>query len=269
MKISKILGYALLCLAIVSCSKSNDDNGGGDGGTSSSKGTVILKFDNGIGDQDFIFNTNFNKFNNESYQLEDLKYIISNIRLKDKNGTEYSYPKNKNIFIISEANGNNAGEIKIQLDGVDGGTYNQITFGLGIDQERYKLGAEGQGDFLEKAEAEDMLWAWATGYKFTLLNGKCSYDDKIDENLAIHIGSLGTTTDIYSEVTLDLPNSIKVADGKKPEIHVFADISKLFEGVKLLNFTDGYNEVHTNAEKMTDIMDNFKRLFSISHVHNQ
>lgn len=270
MKISKILGFALLCFAIVSCSKSNDYNGGGgDGGTSSSKGTVILKFDNGIGDQDFIFNTSFTKSNNESYQLKDLKYIISNIRLKDKNGNEYSYPKDKNVFIVSEANGNNAGEIKIQLDNVDGGTYSQITFGLGIDQERYKLGADGQGDFLVKAEAEDMLWAWATGYKFTLINGTCSYGDKTDENVAIHIGSLGTTTDIYNEVTLDFPNSIRVADDKKPEVHVFTDVSKLFDGVKTLNFTDGYNEVHTNAKKMEDLMGNLKRMFSISHVHNQ
>lgn len=269
MKISKIVCAALVYLTVVSCSKSNDDNNKGDGGTSESNGSVILKFDNGVGDQDFIFNTTYNKSNDESYQLKDVKYIISNIRLKDKNGTEYMYPKDKNIFIVSEANGNNAGEIKIELDGVDSGSYNEITFGIGVDQERYKLGAKGQGDFLEKAEEEGMTWTWATGYKFTLINGECSYDGNTGENIAIHVGSLGTTVDNYEEVTLALPNSIKVSDGKKPEVHVFANLSKLFDGNKALHFIDGYNEVHTNAEKMNDIMGNITRMFSVSHVHNQ
>lgn len=270
MRTLKNLCAAILCVAVLGCSN-NDDNSVGDNTNTTStatKGKVVLKFDNGIGDQDFIFNTNFNKSNGESFQLEDLKYIISNVRLKDKNGVEYMYPKEKNIFIVSEANGNNAGEIKIELDGVDGGTYKQITFGIGVDQERYGLGAEGQGDFLEKAEAENMLWSWATGYKFTLFNGECAYDGKTGENLAIHLGSLGTSIDNYREVTLDFPNSIKVASDKKPEVHIFADIAKIFDGAKTLNFTDGYNEVHTNAEKMADITDNFKSMFSVSHVHN-
>lgn len=269
MKTLRKLSAVLLCVAVFACSKNDDStNTDGGGNTTATKGKVILKFDNGVGDLDFIMNTTFNKSNNESFQLKDLKYIISNVRLKDKNGVEYMYPKEKNIFIVSEADGNNAGEIKVELDGVDGGTYKEVTFGIGVDQERYKLGAKGQGDFLEKAESENMLWSWATGYKFTLFNGECNFDGKTGEDLALHIGSLGTSIDNYKEVTLSLPNSIKVGSDKKPEIHIFSDISKLFDGSKVLNFKDGYNEVHTNAEKMTNLINNMIKMFSVSHVHN-
>lgn len=272
MNLSKIMSSALMCLIIVSCSKNNDDTDAtidknGSDTTLSTKGNVTIHFDNVVGDQDFIVNTKFNKSNEETYQLKDLKYIVSNIRLKDENGKVFMYPKDKNIFIINEANGDKAGNISIILDNVDGGVYKQITFGIGIDQERYKLGAKGQGDFLVKAESEGMLWSWATGYKFTLINGQCSYGEKTDENLAIHIGSLGTTTDMYNEVTLDFPYTIKVADNREPKVHIYSDISKFFDGSKALNFSEGYNEVHTNAEKMGSMMENLKQIFYVGHVH--
>ena len=106
MKITKIALALLLCLSIISCSSEDESLEG-------QTGILTLKFDNGVGDQDFFFNTSYSKSNGESYKLTTLKYIISNVRVKDSKGNIFTYPSADNVFIVDEANGNNAGEIFI------------------------------------------------------------------------------------------------------------------------------------------------------------
>lgn len=261
MKITKIALALLLCISIISCS-SDDENLEGQ------TGTITLKFDNGVGGQDFIFGASYNKSNSESYKLTTLKYIISNVRVKDSEGNTFEYPTENNVFIIDEANGNTAGEILITLDDVDAADYTEITFGVGIDQQRYALGAEGQGNFLAEAQAAGMMWSWATGYRFMRFDGTYTDATVTDGALALHMGSVGTALDNYREVTLTLPNTIRVREEVHPEIHIEADISKVFDGEISVNFADGYNQVHTSDVTTPVIANNLKGIFEVHHVHN-
>ena len=265
MKITKLAFAVMLCISIISCS-SDDDATQVD--LSGQTGTLALKFDNGVGDQDFIFGTTYNKSNQESYKLETLKYIISNVRVKDENGNIYTYPTEDNIFIVDEAKGNNAGEIYITLNIVDAADYTEITFGVGVDQERFALGAEGQGDFLDLAQEEGMFWAWASGYKFMRFDGTFSSSTVTDAPVNIHMGSVGTSLDNYREVTLTFPNTVRVTETAQPEIHIKADIAKVFDGVTSVNFMDGYDQVHTDANETPVIADNIIGMFEVHHVHN-
>src|SRR5690606_32281848 len=154
MKITKIALALLLCVSIISCSSNDDEDLAGQ------TGTLTLKFDNSVGDQDFIFGTSYNKSNGESYKLSTLKYIISNVRVKDSEGNTFTYPTAANVFIVDEANGNTGGEILITLNDVAAADYTEITFGIGIDQARFLLGADGQGNFLAEAQTAGMMWSW-------------------------------------------------------------------------------------------------------------
>jgi len=265
MKITKFAFAVMLCISIVSCSSDDDASQANLVGQT---GTLALKFDNGVGDQDFIFGTTYNKSNQESYKLETLKYIISNVRVKDENGNTYTYPAQDNIFIVDEANGNNAGEIFITLNNVDAANYTEITFGIGVDQNRFALGADGQGDFLDLAQDEGMFWAWASGYKFMRFDGTFSSNTMTDAPVNIHMGSVGTSLDNYREVTLTFPNTVRVRESAQPEVHIKADISKVFDGVTSVNFMDGYDQVHTDANETPVIADNMIRMFEVHHVHN-
>lgn len=262
MKIIKLAWAILLCASIIACSSDDKED------VTGQTGTLDLKFDNGVGNQDFIFGTAYNKSNGESYKLTTLKYIISNVRIKDSKGTIFTYPTADNVFIIDEANGNNAGEIYISLQNVPAADYTEITFGIGIDQARFLLGATGQGDFLEQANAAGMLWSWATGYRFMRFDGTYSTGTVTDEALAMHMGSVGTSLDNYREVTLTFPNSVRVRETSYPEIHIKADISKVFDGETSINFADGYDQVHTSSETTPVIADNLKGIFEVHHVHN-
>jgi len=263
MKLTKFAFAAALCLLFIACTSDDTENLDG------LMGDISLKFDNGVGDQDFIFGTSYTKSNNESYTLNALKYLISNVRLTDDQGTIFEYPRDKNIFIINEADGNNAGEIYINLTDVDAANYTQLTFGIGIDQERYLKGADGQGDFLIEAQEEGMLWSWATGYRFTRFDGIYSSETEVDQGLNIHMGSVGTAIDNYREVTLSLPTEARVRPAKTTEIHIKADIAKVFDGVVSVNFSEGYGQVHTSAETTPVIANNMKDMFMVHHVHNE
>jgi len=251
MKLLKYTLPLLLSVLTISCSDSEDDN---IVDLADQTGEIILKFDNGVGDSDFIFGTTYEKSNNESFQLSNLKYIISNVRLTDSEGNVFMYPTEENVFIIDESDANTAGEVWLSLEGIDAADYVSVTFGLGIDQERFALGADGQADFLAEAQEEGMFWAWASGY--------------VDEPLNIHMGSVGTSLDNYKEVTLELPNSLLVREDATPEIHIKADLAKVWDGVTIANFVDGYDQVHTDVDETPIIAANVIEMFEVHHVHN-
>lgn len=265
MKITKIAFAIMLCISMISCS-SDDDASQED--LTGQTGELVLKFDNGVGDQDFIFGTTYSKSNNESYQLDNLKYIISNVQLTDDTGNVFTYPSAENVFIVDEADGNNAGEIWVVLDDVAAADYVSVSFGVGIDQDRFALGAAGQGDFLEYAQDEGMFWAWASGYKFIRFDGTFSSDTMTDEPLNLHMGSVGTSLDNYRAVSLTLPNTVRVREESQPEIHIKADISQAFDGATSVNFMDGYDQVHTDANETPIIANNVMGMFNVHHVHN-
>lgn len=266
MKLLKYTFALLACAIISSCS--SDDDGNQPEDLTGQKGSLVLKYDNGVGDQDFIFGTTYTKSNAESFKLDNLKYIISNVRFTDSNGNTFEYPAEDNAFIISETNGNNAGEIWVNLDNVDAANYVSVTFGVGIDQDRFALGAAGQGTFLDLASDEGMMWSWATGYKFIRLDGTFSTGTVTDQPLNVHMGSVGTSLDNYKEVTLNFPNTLLVRTNKTPEVHIKADIAKIFDGTTSVNFSDGYNQVHTDATTTPIIATNIQGMFEVHHVHN-
>jgi len=263
MKNFKIALLLMLSISIISCSNDDDSED-----LTDQTGQLVIKFDNGVADQDFIFGTSYTKSNGESYKVEQLKYLISNISLKDSDGNTFMYPSEDNVFIVDEEDGNNAGEIWITLNDVDAADYNSISFGIGIDQERYLLGADGQGDFLTTAQDEGMLWSWATGFRFIRLDGVFSSSTATDEALNIHMGSVGTALDNYRKVNLTLPNSVRVRNASAPEIHIKADISKIFDGTTSVNFIDGYDQVHTDPVETPVIANNMMEMFEVHHVHN-
>jgi hypothetical protein len=113
-----------------------------------------------------------------------------------------------------------------------------------------------------------MMWSWASGYKFVRFDGLFSTSLVTDEPLAIHMGSVGSSLDNYKEVTLDFPNTVLVRENASPEVHIIADISKVFNGTTSVNFADGYDQVHTDVAETPIIASNVQTMFEVHHVHN-
>lgn len=247
-----------LCLAIMACSNGEEDT------TLSSTNDLRIEFDNGYDTRDLLLGTTYDANGSEQITINTLKYLISNLRLEDEDGEVFTYPKNKSLFIIDEAK--DASRF-LSLADVPQGNYTKITFGIGVDQDQYSQGAEGQGDFLVQAQEEGMFWSWAAGYIFMKYEGTFTSDNASGEAYAIHMGSHGTAQDNYREVSLELPVSAKVRPGVIPEIHVKADVSKILGGPNALLLEDK-SEIHVDPELDPQIAENLRTLFTVHHVHN-
>jgi len=218
----KISFLLILAIAIISC---QDDNGNEPIGATS--GDVNFRFSNMVGTDVLTLNTtSYTNGSAETYEVSELKYIISNIVFIDANGNEFVYPQANSYFVINEEN---ASSKNITLTDVNGGDYTQVRFGFGVDQSNYPL--NGINNFVPTAEELGMLWTWSAGYKFLKFEGTFDSATQTDEPFLLHIGSHGTTQDNYREITISLGNNpISVSESPTQSVNVAMDVAKIFDG---------------------------------------
>lgn len=260
----KALALVAISIAFISCS--NDDNNE----ASSGNGNLTLKFDNAFGANDLILNTQGNMTsNNEVLKISLVKYIVSNVVLTKADGTTFTYPKSKSYFIADESTA--AGQ-QFKLTDIPAGDYVKVKFGIGVDEDQWKLGAAGQGDFLAQANDAGMLWSWAAGYKFLALEGTfTSATVTTATPFMIHTGKTGTDYN-YTEVTVDLPTKALVRDNITPAVHIITDLSKIIDGKNKIKLSDnnagGMGAMIMGGANLPLITQNISAMFKVDHVHN-
>lgn len=258
--------FAVLATTLVLASCSDDDNA-----ITNVVGTGNLKveYDNSYAGNDLVFNAPNATSNSEILKISNVKYIVSNIVLTDENGVTFTYPKSQSYFIVNESD---AASLMLNLTNIPSANYTKIKFGIGVDQQQWQLGADGQGDFLAHADTEEMLWSWAAGYKFLAFEGKFTAPSVVaDTDFMVHTGKTGTDYN-YLEVTLDLPQKALVRPEITPEIHIVADLSKIIDGTNNIKLSDhnmgGMGAMIMGGEALTLITQNLAQMFTVAHVHN-
>lgn len=245
-------------LALTSCS--NDDetvnNISGDG-------NLKLEFDNVYGDANFAFNTEYTNSNGEKIKANNAIYIVSNIVLTKEDGSTYTVPKSNSYFFVNEAN--EASTI-INLPNVPAGNYTKVRFGIGVDQDQFNTGADGQGTMWTDAQALGMTWSWAAGYKFVKFEGTVTTSTQTDANYRVHTGKTGDVYN-YAEVSLNFPDQAKVRATITPQVHIMADLKTIIDGTTKINFSEGLDVM--GGVKVQNIMaNNVPNMFEVHHVHN-
>lgn len=275
MKIYKFL--SLFCIAIIvftltSC-RSNDDN---DDSTNETPGNLQIKFENGFNNLgDIVLNqTTQTSSQGQKHQFSALKYVVSNISLFDENGNEFKYNENnpdKGAFIVDQADAV-AGIIYLNLNGIPKNNYKKIKFGLGISQNAYLLGQDGQAEFWNKAKQKGMSWSWAAGYVFVKLEGKYGTSSPNTEFMN-HTGNMGNTAanntpNLYREVTLNLPTTARVTTTITPSIHILADLNQYLSGETPLTLTSTNDMMMGSSQHLVNVTNNLTKMFKVDHVHN-
>lgn len=275
MKIYKFL--SLFCIAITlftltSCRNNNDE----DDSTNETPGNLQIKFENGFNNLgDIVLNqTTQTSSQGQKHQLSALKYVVSNISLFDENGKEFKYNENnpdKGAFIVDQADAV-AGIIYLNLNGIPKNNYKKIKFGLGISQNAYLLGQDGQAEFWNKAKQKGMSWSWAAGYVFVKLEGKYGTSSPTTEFMN-HTGNMGNTganntPDLYREVTLSLPTTARVTNTITPSIHILADLNQYLSGETPLALTSTNDMMMGSSQHLVNVTNNLTKMFKVDHVHN-
>lgn len=260
----KALAIVTLSISLFSCSSDDDNN------TVTGNGNITLKFDNAYGANDLILNTQGNTTsNNEVLKISLVKYIVSNVVFTKADGTTFTYPKSKSYFIADEST---APGQQFQLTDIPAGDYVKVKFGIGVDEEQWKLGAAGQGDFLAQADAADLMWSWAAGYKFLAFEGTFTSATVANPTpFMIHTGKTGTDYN-YTDVTLDLPTKALVRSDITPAVHIVTDLSKIIDGQNKIKLSDnnmgGMGAMIMGGANLPLITQNIRAMFKIDHVHN-
>jgi hypothetical protein len=255
---------AILALSSAFTACSNDEE------TVSGTGTVALEFDNSFRGDDLILETQANTTaSNEVLKITMVKYIISNVVLTKEDGTTFTYPKSESYFIVDEANPDSH---VIDLKNVPAANYIKVAFGIGVDKAQWDQGATGQGDFLAKAQAAEMMWSWSAGYKFIAFEGTFTAAAVTNPlPFKVHTGQTGTDYN-YATVTLDLKTKALVRSTIEPQIHIITDLSKVLNSINVIKLSDnnpnGAGAMIMGGVKVSLVTQNVATMFRIDHVHN-
>ncbi|NLN33381.1 MAG: hypothetical protein GX159_07275 [Flavobacteriaceae bacterium] len=275
MKLNKNIKTAVLAVSslfVFSCSSDDDAPNIDEGGV----GALQVKFENGFSNLgNIVLNqTTQTSANGQKHQFSTLKYVVSNITLIKSDGTEFAYHYNdpdKGAFIVNQEDAV-GGVVYLDLNEIPQGQYTKMRFGLGINQEAYLLGHDGQAGFWSKATEEGMTWSWAAGYIFTKIEGKYGTESP-DTEFMNHTGNMGDvsqngTPDLYREITLDLPNTAQVTSSIVPSVHILADWNQYLSGETHLTLDASNDMAMGSSQHLVDVTNNLTKMFTVDHVHN-
>jgi hypothetical protein len=260
-QLKKIAAVVVIAISLFSCS--NDDE------VISGNGNLKLEFDNVYNANNLAFDTPYTNSNGEVVKINKLKYIVSNIVLTKADGTTFTVPKSQSYFIVDEST---TASTLLNLLNIPAANYTKVSFGIGVDQAQFNLGATGQGDFLALAQTAGMMWSWSAGYKFLAFEGTfTSSTVTTPTSFMVHTGQTGTDYN-YTTVTLNLPTNALVRTTITPQVHIMADISKVLDGNNKVSLTAsngmGMGAMIMSGANLPLITANLSNMFSVEHVHN-
>jgi hypothetical protein len=259
----KILFLVATAAAISSCKK--DDPATFD---ANSKGDITIEFDNIVGSSDLQLNTGtYTNASGEAFKVTTLKYYVSNFKFTKTDGTIYTVPQDSSYFLIDESN---AASHEPTLS-IPEGEYKAVSFMVGVDSLRNTMDISRRTGILDPTTT-GMYWGWNSGYIHLMLEGTSPASTQVGNVFQYHIGLFGgmtsPTINNTRTVTLDLTarGTANVKKGKDTDVHLMADILKLFSGSSNLSIA-AVSAVHGEANSAA-IANNYAAMFTHDHTHN-
>lgn len=232
------------------------------------KGSIVLEFDNRVGDDKLQLNEDFTNGSGETFQVTKLNYYISNVTLTRTDGSEYVVPQEESYFLIREENTDSR---KIRIDNVPAGDYNKVTFIVGVDSLRSTMDISKRTGVLDPAQTDAMYWVWNSGYIFFKMEGTSPAVPSEDKRFYYHIGGYGGYDAVMinniREVSISMGSArAEVRKEKAPQVHIFVDILKVFDGDTTVKIEEHPNVMLSDFS--ATIANNYVSMFRYDHVHN-
>ncbi len=275
MNYKNLWAIALVTLFFFSCS---DD----DPTTPEETGTFQLFFDNKVGASEVTLreagNTTFDyeTADGQRFNVSTLGYYVSKIRLTGPDGAFYEDEVSVNA---SEAKGyyhvleSVAGSGTISLENVPAGTYDQVVFTIGVDEDGVQEGAAG--GVLDPVNGA-WFWNWNAGYIGFSIEGNAENSGQVQTDFSdqgtfvLHVGGWKEVADNENfvnnvrTITLDFGTTVSVSKELSPLAHVVVDAMKILDGAEV-DFSTTYS-VH--APKLGALFaDELSEMFMLHHVH--
>jgi len=235
---------------------------------------VSVEFDNIVGGQNLLLNSvNYTNAAGEQFNVSLLQYYISNIQLHKTNGTVFTVNQDSSYFLIKESDP----ITRFARFKAPPGDYDQLSFTIGVDSLRSTMDIGRRTGVLDPSAGHDdgMYWGWNSGYIFFRMEGispAAPPDPSGQRKFRYHIGGFGgysaPTINNIKKVTLDLKASgiMQARTGRTPNIHLMADILKVFNGSTTLSIAN--NPTVMFSDYSTIIANNYSSIFYHDHTEN-
>jgi hypothetical protein len=263
---SKYAGIALAMFALFAFSSCSE--------VTTEGGKLRLEFDNVVGDRNLVLNSvPYKNGTNEDFVVTKFNYFISNIKLTKADGSIFTVPQDSSYFLIKE-------DVKasqfVTLNNVPYGDYKAVEFMVGVDSLRNTAPVEKRKGVLDPGGSmleDGMYWLWNSGYIFLKLEGTSSKGNPVNNKFYYHIGLFGG----YTERTVNNTRVVKVEFGDlkapvtenaTPEVHLFVDVSKVFDGPGTNLSIEQFNSVMGGQQaKSQEVANNYANMFTLDHIH--
>lgn len=177
--------------------------------TQNNTATVNVRFDYVFGSNQLPFELNklyVHPKTNDSITFTNIKYYVSNLKLKNANGSWWVQPDS--YFLLDAKS---AQESTIALTGVPHGTYTEMQYTMGVDSAKNVSGAH-DGDL---SFTYGMFWDWNSGYIMVKLEGNSPSAPTAANTFALHLGGFAGADNIVTTNTADLSASPLVVNSSK------------------------------------------------------
>ena len=265
--ISLFFSILIFSSAIISCNDNDEPTIDPE-----TTGSIRIDFDNVVGDRDLKLNSGiYENATGESFTVSTLNYYVSNIKLLKVDGSSFTIPKDSSYFLIRESNETSQ---EVTLNNVPAAEYTGIEFVIGVDSLKSIADASNRTGILDPLSGptneEAMYWDWNPGYIFLKMEGTSAAATSPNSKFYYHIGGFGGRT----EKTLNNIRNVKVdfGNGKaivtkdlRPEVHLMADVLKIFDGSTKLSIAANSMVMFTDYSK--NIASNYVNMFSLDHIH--
>lgn len=219
-------------------------------------GPVKIEFSHTFGDQVFTLNNTYTTSHNEDLTFTMAKYYISNIRLKNADGSEWEHPES--YFLVDLENPSSS---VLTLDSVPPGEYTEITYLVGVDSTRNTSGAQTGA----LSPSNDMFWSWNSGYIFVRLEG--TSPQSTSGSFAFHAGGFKSPNIAMKTITHSFgSHPLKITGTGIPELHVTVDFQHIFNATGGLEVSQT-NMLHMPGATAVSLVQNFATGFMVEELH--
>jgi hypothetical protein len=202
----------------------------------------------------FVLNKQFyHPMTEDSLTYTTFKYYVSNVELKNANGTWWKAPES--YFLIDLEN-----DEDIQIDNIPSGDYTAIRFLYGVDSARNVSGAQDGA----LSTANGMFWSWNTGY--IMIKAEGTSPDSKDGDFAFHLGGFTGEFAVPLQREFEFGETVATINPEvKPVVHFMANPARLFHSAGSVS---DKSKTHMPGETAAQMSRDFYTWTRLDHVHN-
>jgi len=196
----------------------------------------------------------------EEVKVNTLNYYISNIKLYQQDGTEWTEDESYHLVMVEPGHAGMTAELNLE---VPQGNYTSIKYMIGVDSLRNVSGA--QTGALDQAIG-GMFWNWNSGYKFVKVEGESSSAVATQGQFTYHLGGFSGVNNAIQELEFDFQGAVlEVMPEANPSIHLKLDPSQLWKNGTSI---ETMSTVHMPGDMAVMLAGNFASGFRFDHIHN-